>query len=262
MKSSHAKSIEFSLEVCNAIRHHLGETESLKSKRKIAFDDRDHAADAIAKDKLAKALDESDGLSMDELTQHKSQHSDAVRKIDELEETIKFHAAELLRTVKNADTPGLEVMLERPLPPPAAKKPDPDADAPGQLVLGEDASSATPERPDLEIATGVDEHLKATVAELQLTKAVTEKLIELGYSTIGKIARDLDQGVQLDDVGLTGTQAQTVTKAVETYRKAHRKAMLAVELGEDAPAGGGLGGGIEHGKSGGRGAGKRKTKAE
>ncbi|NDC64152.1 MAG: hypothetical protein EBZ59_09265, partial [Planctomycetia bacterium] len=270
-KSPHAKESAFSPEVCNAIRHHLGEIAALESQRDLAFDDRDHAADAIAKDKLAKAIDASDGLSVDEITQYKSQHSDAVREIDELKEAIKFHQAELQRTVKNADAPGLEVLLERPLPPPAPKKPDPEADAPGQLVLGEDAPSGQAGesqtqgsgdvlQPDFHIPAGVDQHMQASVRELQLEEKITTRLIGLGFVTIGRIAALLDSGAMLDDCGMSGPHASKVTAAVNAYRRTHRKAMHEVELGGEQPAAGGSGEGVPHDRAGGRGAKKGAKK--
>jgi hypothetical protein len=276
IKSPHAKSTPFSPEVCNAIRHHLGEIAALESKRDIAFEDRDHASEDLAKHHAAVALGEPDGLSIDEVTQYKSQHSDAVREIDELKDAIKFHNAELARTVKNADTPGLEVMLERPLPPPTLKKPDSDADAPGQLVLGEDSPSGqglgSQEKgdqgkddgdvlqPDFHIPAGVDQHLQASVRELQLDEKITNRLIELGFITIGRVAALLDSGAMLDDCGMTGPQASTVTAAVNKYRAVHRKAMHEVELGGDQPAAG-VGGGVPHDQAGGRGAEKAAKKA-
>lgn len=77
-------------------------------------------------------------------------------------------------------------------------------------------------------AEGVDEHLNASVKELQLEDSLTNKLIGLGYERIGQLAKAIDEGVELEgkDVsGLSGPQAKKVRAAVEKFRKAHRKAM-------------------------------------
>lgn len=218
LKSPHAKDSTFTLEVCNAIRHHLGEIAALESKRDTAFDDRDHYAEQIA---------EGD-LEGDDEIEVKAKHSDSVRLIDELKESIKWHQSELHRMVRQADEPGIEVLYEQPDEPPAPKK-DAPVDVPGQLRLA--GSDAKAEKPSVPAAAGVDEHLKATVAELQLEKTLTEKLIAQGFTTIGSLAEVIDAEDDLLGHGFSGPQSAKVKKAVESFRAVHRKAMRAAEGG-------------------------------
>lgn len=216
-KSPHTKKEPFSLEVSNLIRHHTGEIASLMSKRKTAFEDRDHLEGQIAKAEQAgqQAVDV------------KAKHSDQIRLIDQLQADIKWHRDELQRVAEEADNPQLEVLYERPPEPPPLEPKAPSADVPGQLRLA--GTDGKAEKPAVPAAAGVDEHLKATVAELQLEKTLTEKLIAQGFTTIGALAKAIDAEGDLLGHGLSGPQSSKVVKAVGSFRAEHRKAMRAAE---------------------------------
>lgn len=221
-KSKHMKGSAFSIEVCDAIRHHIGERKALESKRKNAFEDRD----------AAKA-------EKDELEDHESpeyshaclKHSDAIDAIENLNHAIKHHNNQIDQLVEQADEPKFEFAYD--VPPPTKK-------ADGQMKLGEGekpvkvigkAGPVKPEKPDPELGDGVDEHLKASVNDLDLSKAVVTKLTAAGFTKVGHITVVLDakDGDLATAAGLTDPQEREVMKTVKTYRKAHRDAARKAE---------------------------------
>lgn len=222
-KSKHMTGKAFSVEVCDAIRHHIGERKALESKRVNAFEDRDAALEE---------KHEIDDHDSDEYLEACKRHSDAIASIDGLSSSIKWHRNRIDNLVEKADEPQLEFMYD----PPA------EAPKPKQLRLaGEDTQGETrpvgrpgkpkPEAPDPSKGDGVDEHLNASVAELDCRENVKGKLTAAGLTTVGRVVAVLEDGAQdIRDVLNCGENiASEVKKAVKQYRDKHRRAAREVE---------------------------------
>lgn len=221
-KSKHMSGTAFSIAVCDAIRHHVGEVKSLESKRSNAFDDRDAAIEELG---------EMEGDS-DEAHELKCRHSDAIVLIDALSARIKWHRGQIEDLVEKADEPSLDFMYEMPEEPP---KKDPKQ---GELKdVAKDTrpvgrpGKPKPEAPDPSKGDGVDEHLSASVNELDCRENVKGKLIEAGLTTIGRVAAILDDEKQdLRDLLNCGENiASEIKKAVKQYRTKHRRAAREAE---------------------------------
>lgn len=96
----------FSLAVSNRIRYLTWKRQRLLDERGEAFDERDNLLVDISgtKDKA-------------ELQRLKSEHSDVVRRIDDLKKSIAWHDTELARAIKNADDAKLFEDAAIPEPP-------------------------------------------------------------------------------------------------------------------------------------------------
>lgn len=88
-----------------------------------------------------------------------------------------------------------------------------------------------PEAPDPSMGDGVDEHLNASVAELDCRDDLKGKLIDAGLTTIGRVVAVLDDDSKdIRDVLNCGEGvASAVKKAVKAFRTRHRKAAREVE---------------------------------
>ena len=121
-RSKFDKPAPFMLEVCNAIRHHVGSRVELESRRKGAFESRDAAIAEINDVRAAMILgdgaDRSKAKLEDELLHAQARHSQAITEIDELQKTIRWHASQIDEMVTRADEPELDVLYEMPTPPP------------------------------------------------------------------------------------------------------------------------------------------------
>lgn len=96
--------------------------------------------------------------------------------------------------------------------------------------VGRPGPKPKPEQPDPSKGDGVDEHLNASVNELDLRENIKSKLIDAKLTTIAHLARllDMDKGIR-DFANLNENQDSDVKKAVKKYRTEHRKAMREAE---------------------------------
>lgn len=106
-----------------------------------------------------------------------------------------------------------------------------------------------PAAPDQSMGDGYNEHLKASVNELDMREDFKGKLIGLGYDTIGKAFRAIDNvnASDADDakfselLDLPPKQAGIVVTAIRAYVKKHNKAELQAEKeAVEGPSAGGL----------------------
>lgn len=233
-KSKHAKGTPFSIDVCDGIRHHIGELASLASKRKNAFEDRD----AALADK--RGLRNKDSKEYAEASRR---HSDAVIAIDELDDQIAWHRGQLKEVVEEADNPQHELEFEPPKPPPA--------EDPKQMKIGEGVSKDAPPvgrpvgRPAKEtepaVAVGENQHLLARVIELDMREDLKTACIDAGLGTIGAvfevIKTDTSEATNLSTkLNIDGSAARQLRAAVEKYLKKHTRAEMDVERSGDSPA--------------------------
>jgi hypothetical protein len=212
--SKHATGKPFTVEVCDAIRHHIGSRKALESKRKAAFEDRDAA---IAE------LGELSNKESPEATKAKARHSDAVIQIEDLNDRIKWHRNQIDELVDNADEPGFDFLYE-PEDEPETKVTKGKNDKPGK-------SGPTKPEADAGVFEGVDQQLAASVNELDMRENLKGLLINAGLTTIGAVVKEIDDPKQsLEDIkGIGENTAAEIVKAVKAYRKKHRDASRKVE---------------------------------
>lgn len=237
-QSKHMKDVAFSLEVCNAIRHHIGERMALDSKRVIAFEDRDAAIEE---------KNEIDDHESDAYFEACRRHSDAIAAIDSLNARIKWHRNQVDEMVEKADSPQLDFMYEPPVEP--AKK------DPRQMKIGDGLGEgekkadtrpvgrpgpAKPAAPSPEMGSGEAEYMKASVNELDMREDLkgilirshmphVENVVAGMYSNKGESESESLVG---SASGLDEKQARAVCKAVKAYLAKHRDAMLKKDRGE------------------------------
>lgn len=219
-KSKHMTGKPFSVEVCDAIRHHIGERKVLDSKRTTAFEDRDAAVEEKS------GIDNHDGSDYLEACKR---HSDAIAAIDSISHSIKWHRNRVDELIEKADAPELEFMYEPPAEPP---KRDPRQ----MTIATEDkrpVGRPKPEAPEPAIAEGENQHLTASVNDLDLAERAKGKLIAAGLTTMGRLFEVIEQDggeVKLEEVAnVTTAVAGSIVKAARSWQKAHRKAAHAVE---------------------------------
>lgn len=238
-KPTFEKDTAFDLRICNAIRTHIGIRKALESKRKNAFGDRDNA--------IAELRELRDQHSPEAL-RIKERHSDAEVQIVDLSKRIKWHSNEVDALVENADEPSFEFMLEPPAEvlAPKVRKGDP-------MKEGEPKVGSATEKHQLSIAAedprpvgrpskgkggkgpdeaeGFNEHLAASINELDIMAHLKPMLIEAGFTTIAELAIFLDDSKNdLQKQAKIGEHyAIEIRKAVSKFRKSHRRAMLETE---------------------------------
>lgn len=235
-KSKHMTGKAFPVEICDAIRHHQGEITALESRRKNAFEDRDAA---VAE---KNGLRNRDGK---EYLEASRRHSDAVVLIQTLDDEIKWHRGQLREVIEDVDNPQLEITFD---PPPAAPKEDA-----GQMTIGDVGTrpvgrpgKTRPEAPDPSKGDGVDEHLAASVNELDCRENLKGKLIEAGLTTVGRVVAAIeDRDKDLRDVLDCGENiASEIKKAVKVFRTRHRTAAMEAENDGATVSGVGTGVGV------------------
>lgn len=216
MKSKHMKGTPFDAKVCDAIRHHIGERLVLEVKRGKAFEDRDAALAEIAE------IESRDCREYGELCRR---HSEAVQAIETLGKSVKWHQNQVDELVEKADEPQLDFMYDPPEEP-ATKQ----LKLAGVAPVGK-PGRPRPEGPDPSLGDGVDEHLRASVNELDCREDIKGKLIDAGLTTVGRVAAVLDDDKQdLREVLNCGENiASEIKKAVKQYRTKHRRAAHDVE---------------------------------
>lgn len=221
-KSKHMRGNAFSVKVCDAIRHHIGERKALESKRKIAFEDRDAAVEE------KQGIEDHDS---EEYLHACKMHSDAIAEIESLDASIKWHRNQIDSLVEKADEDQFEFMYDPPAEGPKKK--------PAQLRLaGENDNKPKdkpkPEAPLAPAIEGVDEHLKASINELDMREDFKGLLLHAGLTTIAHLVdhhdTDVAAGIKLQArLNCDAKTAAAIYAAVKKYRKAHRNAAREVE---------------------------------
>lgn len=219
-KSKFATGKPFAVEVADAMRHHVGTRKVLENNRKNAFEDRDAA--------LAELASLKDKHSPDAL-KVKERHSDAVCQIEDLSKRIKFHSNQLDDLVENADAPELEFMYDMP-DEPAIKEDKDQQQFKGVGRPGKKPAAA----PDPGQGTGVDEHLRVSINELDIAENVRGKILKAGYEQVIQVVMLLDQN-SVDHrrvLDLNENQYSALKKSIEAFRAKHTKAIKDEALGE------------------------------
>lgn len=213
-KNKFASSTSFSLAVCNRIRWCIGQKAEALAARKTAFENRDSLRSELGevmKRRLQGQASETD------LLEAKAAAFDAEREIESLELAIKFYNNTITETVQKADSPELDGMMDEMPLPLAAPEPKPKA-SPKPRV------EAPPH------AEGVNEHMDAAVAELDLPELQKGRLVKGGFETVGALARFVDEkGDIRARLEIGENQARQILVALDTFRNRHRKAIVQAE---------------------------------
>lgn len=201
---------QFSGVVCQRLRNLVAARNKAKSEREHTFEERDEASRMIGEALLAKQ----------DTTEHEAAYGRAVMQLEILGQRIKWIDGEIDKTVEGADDAKLfeDADLDMPLFKPKAKHTEkgqepPERDDPDQAKFG---GTTQPE--------GEDQHLEASVKELELDPAIEKALIKGGYKKVGDIAKVIDAGEDLVVKGLDVEQCAKATAATKKYRKEHRQA--------------------------------------
>lgn len=112
-------------------------------------------------------------------------------------------------------------------------------DADGQLDLegkpvrpvGRPGPKPKPETPDPSKGDGVEEHLKASVNELDVNESIKSKLLECGLTTVGRVVVFLEDTTKdhREILNCGENVFSAIKKSVGKFRTAHRKAAAAAE---------------------------------
>lgn len=208
-------------------------------------------------------------LGPGETSQHKTIALDLVQTLLEIDfqrAKIKELADKLTETVRTAhqeqlfddeDTvPAKIVPTQQELF--EASKPKPKDEQPSEPKEREE----TPDEEDPGVAEGENQHLAASVSELNMGKDEVDQCVAAGCTTVGALKRVMDSdptwGELAKKLGLTG-QAKplnAIGRAVKEFCKTHEKAALAKFKGEEN------GPRVDHRKSRGERIGKGATKTK
>lgn len=149
---------------------------------------------------------------------------------DQMERTIteaqqgKFEFAEEIADDERA-------LLKRPKETDLFHKPDPKPESKPEDKRP--VGRPKPEAPEPAIADGENQHLTASVNDLDLAERAKGKLIAAGLTTIGRLFEVIEQEggeVKLEEAAnVTTAVAGAIVKAARSWQKAHRKAARAVE---------------------------------
>lgn len=212
-KSKFMTGLAFPVQICDALRHHVGTQKALESKRKNAFEDRDAA---IAE------LEDLDDHKSPEALKVKERHSDAMLQIDSLDKQIKFHRNQVQELIEKPDEPKLDFEYEMP-PEPVKQK---------QLKLGEEDTRPVGRKHDAPVAVGENQHLAASITELGLADHVCANLKQQGFETVNHLVQYQNKGKKFIEIHkLSEVGAKEIEKALSTYLKKHTAAQVDKDLG-------------------------------
>lgn len=133
----------------------------------------------------------------------------------------KFDFAEEIDVTALAARPTEEEMF-------APHEPAPAGDV---LPVGRPGLKPKPEAPDPSKGDGVDEHLKASVKELDMPERLIGLCEKAGKTKVGHLADVLDSkdGDLSEALDCEPKDAKAIAKAVKLYRDKHRKAAMKAE---------------------------------
>jgi len=206
--------------VCDAIRHYQGEITLLERTRKEAFETRDRAAES------KRRLKNHDSR---EYTVASTEHSDAVLEIERLTDDIAWYRNQLKGAIEKSSSTQTHFDF--------AFTPLKEAEEEDQMEFGGGEKSeprpvgrpgpVKPAAPDPSKATGIHEHLKASVNKLDCPEVIKGKLFKAKLETVNDVVQALNAKRDLTvQAGLTVKQDEQLAEAVGAYRAKHLKADL------------------------------------
>lgn len=218
---------------CERLRRLVALRQQCETNRKAMFTARDHAFNERART--------SDG-EKSKRERLESDYGKAVMEIERLKNTIKWCNDEIDSTVTNADDGKLFDSADLDVPDFTKPKDEDEEDEGDGSDLPTSAAEVKtvgrpgkvkPDMADPAMGAGIDEHLKASVNELDCREDLKGKLVAAGLLTIGDVAAMIDAKTDLREKVDCGEKiASEIKKAVEAYRKKHCRAIVDNEIGD------------------------------
>ncbi|MFO0833692.1 MAG: hypothetical protein U0638_01875 [Phycisphaerales bacterium] len=137
-----------------------------------------------------------------------------------------------------ADEVDVTALAARPTEEEMFRAPEPDDAQPtlngDTRPVGRPGLKPKPEEPDPSKGDGVDEHLKASVKELDMPERLIGLCENAGKTKVGHLADILDgkDGDLSEALDCEAKDAKAIAKAVKLYRDKHRKAAMKAEGSE------------------------------
>lgn len=218
-KSPHFTGKPFPVQICDQLRHHVAERQAKEAKRLSAFEDRDAA--------LAELENDSNDVEA------KTMHSDAVRRIAQLDAAVKWHGNQIKQLIEDPDQESFEFMMDmsededRVTGKPAAKPAEDKTKAMFPVQTPDPRPAKGKKSNEPAVAEGVHQHMLASVNELDLRDDLKAKLIKGELSTVGAVQMFIEgKGDLCERANVTPAASAAITSAVGTWIKKHTRAEL------------------------------------
>lgn len=214
---------------CERIRRLLAERAKSEEERREMFEARDKSREDLAA--LTRAQLDGAKASPQKQQQIEADYGRCILEIDRLAKTIKWCNNEISAAVKNADKPGLFDDADVKVPDfrnPESEEPE-DGDGEGAPKKTETRPVGRPGKkpPATEPALpdGEDQHLNASVNELDLREDLKGKLLAAGIEKVGTLQECVIGGKDIQViVSVSEKDEKLIAAACVKFIKAHRKA--------------------------------------
>lgn len=227
-----AKTFEpFPAAACQRLRNLVELKKKSEGERKRMFGVRDQAVE-----NRAQALQNNQPKKVEKSTE---EYGQAILEIKRLDKEVRWCDGEIMEAVEKADQPGLFTDVDIAVPDfrPGMAHEEEDDDEDQQTMDARPVGrpgKKPPAAPDPATGDGVDEHLKASVNELDVPEAIIGKLHAAKYERVDQVVRLLESK-QLDPrecLNLDEKQIGLLQAAVKKFRGKHQKAIKDEALAE------------------------------
>ena len=208
--------------VCQRLRNLVNVRTKAENHRKKLFDQRDQLEEEInAAEKKGKKAD---------VQELKAKCFDVLREIDKDRKTIAWVNGEISEAVEKADDLKLWNTADVEVPS-FEDDDDGEKDDPDQMVIGKPGTpkpvkgkrgEAVDENPQPE---GFNQHLNASVNELEVNDRERQKLVDAGFVTIGQLHKFIEDKKSLRDKLNCGENPESnIKRALKAFLKKHTRA--------------------------------------
>lgn len=207
--------------VCQRLRNLVDVRTKAENHRKKLFDKRDKLEEEISE------LDKKGKKS--EVQELKSQCYDVIKEIDKDRKTISWCNGEISEAVEKADEPKLWNTADVDVPnfeeEDEEEKEDPDQTTIGKPGTPKPRKGKGQQEPEAAQPEGFNQHLNASVNELDCNDAAKQKLIDAGFVTIGQINAFINGGKDLRaKLNVGETVFSTIMRSFKKFLKEHTAA--------------------------------------
>lgn len=207
--------------VCQRLRNLVDVRTKAENHRKKLFDKRDQLEEEIAG--LSKAGKKA------EVQELKAQCFDVIKEIDKDRKTINWCNGEISEAVEKADEPKLWNTADVEVPT-FEETGEEDAEDPDQQTIGKPGTpkpsrGRTKPAPEAEPPEGWNQHLTASVNELDINDAAKQKLVDAGFVTIGALHQFITSGKDLRaKLNVSENFFSPIMRSYKRFLKDHTKA--------------------------------------
>jgi hypothetical protein len=214
--------------VCQRIRNLVDLRTKAETAKKKMREARDHARDEMSQLHREKLSGHESKLKQERLD---ADFGRCVRELERLNSTIKWADGEIAVCVEKADEPQLFSDADVTVPDFEAEDDDEEeSDAPvGKPGTPKAKKGETPELKIVggEQPEGWNQHLQASINELDVNDRAKQKLVDAGFVTIGQLYKFIEDGKNLSDKLNAGENVvSAVRRSVKEYVKKHTRADL------------------------------------